>query len=82
MFLIYLERKCCFMANGVLTEKQKLFALEYLKDLNATRAYKEVYKSCKKTNSARKAGSRLLCNLKVFTAKFQSVTSWISSKNI
>ena len=51
--------------KDMLTEKQKLFALEYLKDLNATRAYKEVYKSCKKTNSARKAGSRLLCNLKV-----------------
>lgn len=28
-----------------LTDKQKLFADEYLIDLNATRAYKAVYKS-------------------------------------
>lgn len=30
--------------KGELTEKQKLFAEEYLKDLNAARAYKEIYK--------------------------------------
>ncbi|MBP5427233.1 MAG: terminase small subunit [Clostridiales bacterium] len=26
-----------------LNEKQKMFCLEYLKDFNATRAYREVY---------------------------------------
>ena len=29
---------CCFMTKGVLTNKQKLFVDEYLKDLNATQA--------------------------------------------
>lgn len=53
------------MANGVLTEKQKLFALEYLKDLNATRAYKEVYKSCKSDKVAGVNSSRLLGNARV-----------------
>lgn len=53
------------MADNVLTEKQKLFALEYLKDLNATRAYKEVYKSCKKEETVNAASSRLLRNVKV-----------------
>ena len=43
-----------------MTEKQKLFADEYLIDLNATRAYKAVYKSCKKDETARVNGSRLL----------------------
>ena len=45
-----------------LTEKQKLFADEYLIDLNATRSYKEVYKSCKKDETAKANGSRLLTN--------------------
>ncbi len=45
-----------------MTEKQKLFCDEYLKDLNATRAYKEVYKSCKKDGTARTNGNRLLTN--------------------
>lgn len=53
------------MANGVLTEKQKLFALEYLKDLNATRAYKEVYKTCKSDKVAGVNSSRLLGNARV-----------------
>lgn len=48
-----------------LTEKQKLFANEYLVDLNATRAYKEVYKSCKKNETAWVNGSKLLRNTKV-----------------
>lgn len=43
-----------------LTEKQKLFTNEYLIDLNATRAYKEVYKSVKKDETARANSSRLL----------------------
>jgi len=48
-----------------LTDKQKLFADEYLIDLNATRAYKAAYKSCKKDETARANGSRLLTNANV-----------------
>lgn len=49
-----------------LTEKQRLFADEYLIDLNATRAYKEVYKSCKKDETANVNGCKLLRNTKVY----------------
>ncbi|MPW25961.1 terminase small subunit [Alkalibaculum sp. M08DMB] len=48
-----------------LTEKQKLFINEYLIDLNATRAYKEVYKSTKKDETARANSSRLLKKQKI-----------------
>ncbi|WMJ85483.1 terminase small subunit [Anaerocolumna sp. MB42-C2] len=48
-----------------LTDKQKLFADEYLIDLNATRAYKAVYKNCKNDESAAAAGARMLRNVKV-----------------
>ena len=48
-----------------MTEKQKLFADEYLIDCNATRAYKAVYGSIKSDEVARKAGSRLLTNVDV-----------------
>lgn len=48
-----------------LTDKQKLFADEYLIDLNATRAYKAVYKNCKSDEAARANGSRLLTNANV-----------------
>ena len=48
-----------------ITEKQKAFVEEYLIDLNATRAYKAVYKSCKKDETARVNGSRLLTNANV-----------------
>ena len=43
-----------------LTPKQKIFVNEYLVDLNATRAYKVAYKSCKKDETARVNGSKLL----------------------
>ena len=43
-----------------MTEKQKLFADEYLIDLNATRAYLAVYPNVKNKEVARRAGSRLL----------------------
>lgn len=43
-----------------MTESQKRFCDEYLIDLNATRAYKVAYPNCKKDDSARKSGSRLL----------------------
>lgn len=48
-----------------LTPKQKIFADEYLIDLNATRAYKAAYPSCKKDETAAAAGVRLLRNVKV-----------------
>ncbi|WP_303862603.1 terminase small subunit [Alkalibaculum bacchi] len=52
------------MSKG-LTEKQKIFANEYLVDLNATRAYKKAYPNVKKDTTAAQAGSRLLRNVKV-----------------
>lgn len=45
-----------------MTEKQKLFVEEYLIDLNATRAYRAVYKNIKNDGVARRNGSRLLTN--------------------
>lgn len=48
-----------------LTNKQKLFADEYLIDLNATRAYKAVYKAVKNDETAAAASARLLRNVKV-----------------
>jgi len=47
------------------TEKQKRFCDEYLSDLNATRAYKAVYKSVKSDEVAKAAASRLLTNVNV-----------------
>ena len=49
----------------MITDKQRAFVDEYLIDLNATRAYKAVYKSCKKDETARVNGSRLLTNANV-----------------
>jgi phage terminase small subunit len=48
-----------------LTPKQKAFCDEYLKDLNGTRAYKEIYKSAKKDITARTNASKLLTNTNV-----------------
>lgn len=48
-----------------LTEKQKLFADEYLIDLNATRAYKAAYPRVKNDSVASANGARLLRNAKV-----------------
>lgn len=48
-----------------MTEKQKIFADEYLIDLNATRAYRAAYPSVKKEQTAAQAGSRMLRNVKV-----------------
>ncbi|HAK43697.1 MAG TPA: terminase small subunit [Clostridium sp.] len=48
-----------------LTEKQKMFANEYLVDLNATRAYRKAYPGVKKEETAAQAGSRMLRNVKV-----------------
>lgn len=48
-----------------MTEKQKRFADEYIIDLNATRAYRVVYKNIKSDETARANGSRLLTNANV-----------------
>ena len=48
-----------------MTEKQRLFADEYLIDLNATRAYRVAYLSVKKDEVAAVNGSKLLRNAKV-----------------
>lgn len=48
-----------------MTDKQKIFADEYLIDLNATRAYRVAYPSVKKDETAAQAGSRMLRNVKV-----------------
>lgn len=50
---------------GGLTEKQKRFADEYLIHLNATRAYKAVYKNVKNNDVAAACASKLLRNTKV-----------------
>lgn len=48
-----------------MTEKQKIFADEYIICLNATRAYKKAYPNVKKDEVARANGSRLLTNANV-----------------
>lgn len=48
-----------------MTEKQKIFADEYLIDLNATRAYMVAYPAVKKEKTAAAAAARLLRNVKV-----------------
>ena len=48
-----------------MTKKQKIFADEYLIDLNATRAYRVAYPSIKKDEAAAVNGSKLLRNTKV-----------------
>ena len=48
-----------------MTKKQKIFADEYLIDLNATRAYKVAYPAVKRDETAAQAGSRMLRNVKV-----------------
>lgn len=59
-FLLCLE----VMENGM-TEKQKIFADEYIICLNATRAYKKAYPNVKKDEVARANGSRLLTNANI-----------------
>ncbi|MDY3367111.1 MAG: terminase small subunit [Zhenhengia yiwuensis] len=50
---------------ALVTNKQKAFVDEYLIDLNATRAYKAVYKNVKSDDVAAAAGNRMLRNVKV-----------------
>lgn len=53
-----------------MTDAQKRFCDEYLIDLNATRAYKVAYPNCKKDETARANGSRLLtkANIQIYVA--------------
>ena len=46
-----------------MTKAQQIFCDEYLIDLNASRAYKVAYPNCKKDETAKSAGSRLLTNV-------------------
>lgn len=48
-----------------LTDKQMIFANEYLVDLNATRAYKKAYPKVKKDSAARANASKLLTNANI-----------------
>ncbi len=48
-----------------MTEKQKIFANEYLIDLNATRAYKVAYSKVTKDTTAATNGGRLLRNAEI-----------------
>lgn len=48
-----------------LTPKQKIFADEYIKEPNATKAYKAAYPHIKNDNTAAAAAARLLRNVKV-----------------
>ncbi|MBO1141768.1 terminase small subunit [Enterococcus avium] len=48
-----------------MTDKQRIFADEYLKDLNGTRAYKVAYPNVKKNSSAATAAGRLLRNVEI-----------------
>lgn len=50
-----------------MTDKQKIFCDEYLKDFNATRAYKEAYPGCKKDLTARVNGCKLLTKTNIAT---------------
>ena len=48
-----------------MTEKQRVFCEEYLKDLNGARAYKVAYPNVKKDSSARTNASKLLTNTNI-----------------
>ena len=58
---------CFALKKGVvrMTEKQKIFCDEYLKDLNATRSYKVAYPNVKKDEVAASAAARLLRNVNI-----------------
>lgn len=64
-----------------MTKKQQQFADEYLKDCNATRAYKEVYPNAKSEDSIRKSASKLLTNHDI-KAYIDEKLAEISSKRI
>ena len=88
-FLFYLK----LGGDVKVTEKQKMFADEYLKDLNATRAYKKVYTRIKSDGAARANASKLLtkANIKAYideqlekmhnenTADIQEIMEYLTS---
>jgi len=53
-----------YNVNG-LTANQQVFCDEYLKDRNATRAYRSAYQNVKNDDSAKAAASRLLTRVNV-----------------
>ena len=53
------------MIDEQLTDKQQIFADEYLRDLNGTRAYKIAYHNIKKDSVSAAAAVRMLRNVKV-----------------
>ena len=59
------------------TEKQKVFADEYLIDLNATRAYKVAYPAVKKDEVAAVNGNRMLRNAKVSAYISEILVFWL-----
>ena len=61
-----------------MTKKQKIFADEYLIDLNATRAYRAANPSMKKDETARANGNRMLTNANVTMYIFRA---WITTKD-
>ena len=56
------------MKNQRLNQRQEQFCREYVTDLNATRAYKAVYKNVKSDDAARSAAARTLS--KVYIRNF------------
>nr|DAY64385.1 MAG TPA: Terminase small subunit [Caudoviricetes sp.] len=72
---LLIDGKCFFLTQNIgyesevslmaLTPKQKIFANEYLIDLNATRAYKVAYPRVRSDEVAKAAASRLLTNVNV-----------------
>jgi phage terminase small subunit len=50
-----------------MTDRQRKFADEYIKDCNATRAYKAAYPHVKNDNVAKSAGNRLLTYVDIKT---------------
>lgn len=64
-----------------MNEKQKMFADEYLKDMNATRAYKCAYPDCGTDENARAASSRLLTNVNI-KSYIDEQLEQIHSKNV
>lgn len=65
-----------------LSNQQKLFCQEYLKlGMNGTQAYLNIYKSCKKEETAMASASRLLRNVKV-QEYIQELQSKIEEKAI
>ncbi len=55
-----------------MTEKQQIFADEYLKDLNATRAYKTAYPRVKSDAAARANASKLLTSEPTLTSRLKN----------